>query len=467
MGLGGGGARASGRPRAEAARRRSGGGRRGDRRPPAPDGSTARAAAATLLDHVLHDRQPLDAALARSAGALAALEPRDAALVRALTRTALRHLGSIDHILDRLIEKPLPRKARFVRQVLRIGAAELLHMRTADHAAVATAVDVAKREAATAGFAGLVNAVLRRLQRERETLLAELPPAADTPPWLLARWAARYGAAEALAIARAHQAEPPLDLSVKDDPAGWAARLGGTLLPTGSIRLDTKAPVTELPGYAAGAWWVQDAAAALPVRLFGDLRGRRVADLCAAPGGKTAALCLAGAEVTAVDLSAERLARLAQNLDRLGLAADLVAADVLEWQPQRRFDAILLDAPCSSTGTIRRHPDVAWLKSERDVAALADLQARLVARAADWLVPGGTLVYATCSLEPEEGEAQVPRALAALPLTLSPIAPDELAGASRFVTVDGLLRTVPSGVLSADPPIAGLDGFFAARFRRR
>jgi 16S rRNA (cytosine967-C5)-methyltransferase len=211
---------------------------------------------------------------------------------------------------------------------------------------------------------------------------------------------------------------------------------------------------------------VQDAAAALPVRLFGDLRGRRVADLCAAPGGKTAALCLAGAEVTAVDLSAERLVRVKENLDRLALAADLVAADILEWRPERPFDAILLDAPCSSTGTIRRHPDIPWLKTERDIAALADLQARLIARAGDWLVPGGTLVYATCSLEPEEGEAQLARALAALPLTLSPIAPEELEGASRFVTAEGLLRTLPSGILSTDPPIAGLDGFFAARFRR-
>ena len=252
-------------------------------------------------------------------------------------------------------------------------------------------------------YAGLVNAVLRRLAREGAERLAALDPAVlDTPPWLMARWSENYGEATARAIAGAHGHEPALDLTVKSDPETWAVRLDGRVLPTGSVRTVAHGAVTSLPGFAEGAWWVQDAAAALPARLFGNVDGLRVADLCAAPGGKAAQLAAAGARLTAVDRSPARLERLRGNLARLSLTAEFVCADVEEWTAEP-FDAVLLDAPCSSTGTIRRHPDVPWLKQPSDVATLAALQRRLIARAAALTKPGGILVYCTCSLEPEEG----------------------------------------------------------------
>lgn len=419
-----------------------------------------------MLARVLDHRRPLDAALEEEAGRLQLLEPRDEAYARALVRATLRRLGSIDRILSRLIERPLPRKAQRVRHVLRVAAAQALFLRTPDHAVVATAVDLLKRDAATAGFAGLANAVLRRLSRDKAGLLAALPPEADTPEWLWARWVRQYGEEVAAGIAAAHREEPPLDFMVKSHPAVWAERLGGLVLPTGGVRIAAKGAVDRLPGYEAGAWWVQDAAATLPVRLLGDVAGRRVADLCAAPGGKTAALALAGAEVTAVDVSAERAARLADNLKRLALPAEIVVADLNEWQAPAPFDAILLDAPCSSTGTIRRHPDVPWLKHESDIGKLAELQQKMLHRAGKWLKPGGVLVFCTCSLEREEGEDQVERIRASdAGLEWVPADPRRLPGDGRFLA-GGNLRTLPNAVLAEDPPLAGMDGFFAACFRR-
>ena len=262
-------------------------------------------------------------------------------------------------------------------------------------------------------FAGLVNAVLRRVARGGAQHLAGMDTALlDTPDWLMARWIKNYGDETARAIALANRQEPALDLTVKSDPAHWASAFGGRVLPTGSVRAVVHGPVPSLPGYQDGAWWVQDAAAALPARLLGDVAGRTVADLCAAPGGKTAQLAAAGAQVTAVDRAPKRLERLKQNLARLSLAAETVVADVAEWQGGP-FDAVLLDAPCSSTGTIRRHPDIPWLKREADIAALAALQRRLMANAVELTKPGGTLVYCVCSLEPEEGSDLVREFLAA------------------------------------------------------
>jgi 16S rRNA (cytosine967-C5)-methyltransferase len=280
------------------------------------------------------------------------------------------------------------------------------------------------------------------------------------------RWMVTYGRDTALAIARAHRLEPPLDLSVKDDAAGWAQKLGGDLLPTGSIRLADAGPVPALAGFDDGAWWVQDMAASLPAKLLGDIKGKTAADLCAAPGGKTAQLAAAGAQVTAVDRSAPRLARLKDNLARLKLDCAVVEADAATWQSEP-FDAVLVDAPCTSTGTIRRNPDLPWQRSREDLARLSALQARILANAAKLVKPGGTLIYAVCSLEPEEGERQIAAFLAREPgLQRAPIAPEEAGGIKDFVSAAGDLRTLPCHLPNQNARLSGCDGFYAARLRR-
>jgi 16S rRNA (cytosine967-C5)-methyltransferase len=317
-----------------------------------------------------------------------------------------------------------------------------------------------------ARYAGLVNAVLRRCAREGQALVEEVATQSlDLPPWLLARWRAHYGEATARDMALALGHEPSLDLTVKSDAEQWASRLHGETLPTGTVRMLLHGSVTMLPGFAEGQWWVQDAAAALPARLFGDIKGKSIADLCAAPGGKTAQLAHAGAHVTAIDRSPARVARLRENLARLSLQAETVVADAAEWAgPAEGFDGILIDAPCTSTGTIRRHPDVAWLRQESDIAALTALQQRLLRKSVSLLKPGGTLVYCTCSLEPEEGEQAIATLLAAEPaLRRVPIEASEVSGLSEIITAEGDLRTLPSHLPNADPQLGGLDGFFAAR----
>jgi 16S rRNA (cytosine967-C5)-methyltransferase len=428
-------------------------------------GLAARDAATRLLSAVLDDRQSLDAALELDT-AFTRLPPRDKALARAIVGMALRRHGTIEASLDVLIEKR-PRGAGKLMRVLEVAAAQVLFMGVADHAAVSIAVDQLAANRDARHFKGLANAVLRRMVREREALLAELTAVnLDTPDWLWKGWVAAYGEATAWKIAEVHWLEPSLDISVKSDPAGWAEKLGGIVLPTGSVRTMVAGDVTGLPGFGEGEWWVQDAAAALPAMLIGDVGGKRVADLCAAPGGKTAALANAGARVTAVDISASRLERLTANLQRLRLSAETVVADVLTWEPTEPCDAVLLDAPCTATGTIRRHPDVAWLKRQQDVASLALVQARMIDRAAAMLKPGGTLVYCTCSLEPEEGEAHLPAALKRLPLTLMPVLPAEIGGLAEAITPSGTIRTLPSHLPHATPRLSGLDGFFVMRLRK-
>jgi 16S rRNA (cytosine967-C5)-methyltransferase len=288
----------------------------------------------------------------------------------------------------------------------------------------------------------------------------------DTPEWLLKRWTGIYGSDTARAIAAANGHEPALDLTVKQDTESWAERLRGRVMPTGTVRTLAHGAISLLPGFSEGAWWVQDAAAALPVRLFGDLRGKNVADLCAAPGGKTAQLAFAGANVTAVDRSPVRINRLRENLARLSLDAETVVADALEWDGGP-FDAVLVDAPCSSTGTIRRHPDVPWLKSEADVSVLTSLQQRLLDRAVGLLKPGATLVYCVCSLEPEEGENQITALLARDPrVARKPITPQDVFDRAEFVTPAGDLRTLPFHLVDPDPRWGGLDGFYATRLIR-
>jgi 16S rRNA (cytosine967-C5)-methyltransferase len=310
--------------------------------------------------------------------------------------------------------------------------------------------------------------VLRRCAREGQPLIDEVKSETlDLPPWLLARWVAHYGEAVARDIAVALGHEPSLDITVKSDAAQWATRLHGETLPTGSVRTLLQGSVTMLPGFAEGQWWVQDAAAALPARLFGDVAGKTIADLCAAPGGKTAQLAQAGARVVAVDRSPGRMTRLRDNLARLSLAADQVVADAAEWaggNGSGGFDGILVDAPCSSTGTIRRHPDVAWLRQEGDIGALMALQKRLLHKAVALLKPGGTLVYCTCSLEPEEGEQAIAALLAAeSAVRRAPIDAGEVAGLAEIVTAEGDLRTLPCHLPHDDPRLGGLDGFYAAR----
>ncbi len=430
-------------------------------------GVTARRLAAEVLIQVLHRRRPLDEALDHSTlPDLKALAERDRALLRMVVATALRRLGTIRALLGRFLERGLPENTPRIEAALIVGAAQILFLEVPDHAAVDLSVRLARAESG-GRYAGLVNAVLRRMVREGRTALEGLDPALDTPAWLYERWTRAYGAATARAIAAAHRVEPALDLSVKADAESWAARLGGRLLPTGSLRVEAHGPVTALPGYAEGAWWVQDAAASLPARLLGEVNGLRVADLCAAPGGKTAQLAAAGARVTAIDRSPARLKRLAENLSRLKLAAELVAADVAEWHAEP-FDAVLFDAPCTATGTIRRHPDIPWLRRLEDVIALAAVQARLLDRATELVRPGGLLVYATCSLEPEENEAQIDSLFARrLDFERVPIRPAEVGGVNDFVNAAGDLRTLPCHLPAPQPRLSGCDGFYAARLRRR
>ena len=448
-------------------------------------GLAARRIAADILDGVLHKHRTLDDQL-DGAGAhpgLKSLPDRDRALMRRLVATILRRLGTLGHVLSRLLDRGIPTDAPRAQSALLIGAAQILWMDVPDHAAVDLSVRLVQSDRRAAKYAGLVNAVLRRCAREGPALIEEVKSQTlDVPPWLLARWIAHYGETTAREIAVALSHEPSLDITVKADAAQWATRLHGETLPTGTVRTLLQGSVRMLPGFTEGQWWVQDAAAALPARLLGDIAGKDIADLCAAPGGKTAQLIQAGARVTAVDRSPGRMARLSENLARLGLTAETVVTDAAEWPGGNKtqgidhqgsdnqgfdnqgFDGILVDAPCSSTGTIRRHPDVAWLRQEADIGALMALQKRLLQRATALLKPGGTLVYCTCSLEPEEGEQAVSALLAAEPcMRRVPIDPGEVAGLSEILTADGDLRTLPCHLPHNDPRLSGLDGFYAAR----
>ncbi len=432
-------------------------------------GLAARRIAADILDGVLHKHRTLDDQLDGAAAhpGLKALADRDRALMRRLVATILRRLGTLGHLLSRLLDRGIPTDAPRAQSALLIGAAQILWMDVPDHAAVDLSVRLVQSDRRAAKYAGLVNAVLRRCAREGQPLIEEVKAQTlDVPPWLLARWIAHYGDSVAREIAVAISHEPSLDITVKSDAVQWATRLHGETLPTGTVRTLLQGSVTMLPGFAEGQWWVQDAAAALPARLFGDVAGKSIVDLCAAPGGKTAQLALAGARVTAVDRSPTRMARLRDNLARLSLAAETVVTDATEWQGGNNggFDGILVDAPCTSTGTIRRHPDVAWLRQEADIGALVALQKRLLQKAVTLLKAGGTLVYCTCSLEPEEGEQAISGLLATEPaMRRAPIQAGEVSGLAEILTADGDLRTLPSHLPHQDPRLGGLDGFYAAR----
>ncbi len=421
----------------------------------------ARAAALDLLRDVLRKSIPFDDAF-DAHPELRGLDPRDRGFVRLLVATVLRRLGQIDELVQGSLAKPGLPKAT-VHDILRLGTAQLVFLGTPAHAAVDTAVELAAARGAEP-YKGLINAVLRRIGREGAALAAKQDAGRlNTPDWLWLAWRQAYGTGRTRAIVEAHLHEAPLDITVKRDPAGWAERLDATLLPTGSLRRPTGGSITELPGFAEGEWWVQDLAASLPAKLFGDLAGKRVYDLCAAPGGKTAQLIAMGAAVTAVDRSAKRLERVHENLARLTLTAETLAADVATWNPGEPADAVLLDAPCSATGAIRRHPDILRVKTPEDIAKLAKAQNRLLAHAVDLVKPGGTLIYCTCSIQPEEGEAQIDRILERDPrVGRLPIEPGELAGMAELINDRGEVRSLP-GML---PELGGIDGFFVARLRR-
>ena len=421
-------------------------------------GLEARHAALIALDAVLEQDRPLDAAWREAK--VDRLKERDAGFARLLVLTALRRLGSIDAVIDRYVQRRPVGKNRLGVQIMRIAGAELMALDGAPHAAVDTAVRLAKRLPETRRLSGMVNAVCRRMADEGCRLFDEMDAeAVDTPAWLWERLKDAYGEPTARAIAAAHRHGARLDLMPAKDGAEC---LGGMLTPAGTVRLEGGS-VAALDGYDEGAWWVQDAAATLPARLLGDVRGKRVLDLCAAPGGKSMQLAAMGAEVTALDISNPRMRRMRENLLRTRTSVKVVIADALDWTPDGLFDAILLDAPCSATGTIRRHPDLPHLKSGAVLGSLMPLQDALMGRAWQWLAPGGALVYATCSLLPEEGEARVASFLGTHPdARIDPVVADDAIG-TDMVTEEGALRTLPCHWSET----GGLDGFYAVRLVRK
>ncbi len=435
-----------------------------------PGHDPARLCAHAVLVDILHRRLPLDGVLPSRLDGLA--DARDRRFAHRLALTVLRHRGALQAAAAGLLDRPLPAKDLRVQLLLECGLAQLLLLDVPDHAAVDSSVALAG-PLRLGRYRALINAVLRRAQRERGRLRTMLDaPLSALPDWLAGRWTDRFGPDVAGDIARALRAEPPLDISVARDPAGWAARLGGAVLAGNTVRRPA-GPVAGLDGYEDGhengGWWVQDAAAALPARLLPIPDDGLVLDLCAAPGGKTAQLAAAGARVVAVDRSAQRLTRLRENLRRLRLEATIVEADAAAWRNDATAGAILLDAPCSATGTLRRRPDIAWTKTEADIAALARVQTALLVNAAAQLRPGGHLVYAVCSLEAEEGPDRIARLLAEDPalerfpvdapaldrMALGPMAP--------ALTAEGDVQTLPCHLAAQ----GGMDGFFIARIRRR
>jgi len=422
--------------------------------PPEPLGTATRRAALRLLDAVLRRGEALEAALPAATRALAG--GPDRGLAHAIAAESLRRLPDLDRLIDSATRLPLAPDAK-ARMALRIALAQVLGLRTPPHAAIATVLPLVD-----GGPRKLVHGVFGTLMRAGATL----PPTATLPAEVAARWGEAWGDAMLTEAAAAIAAPPPLDLALADHSAtgAWAERLDGTSLLPGHVRIPDPAPVPELPGYADGGWWVQDVAASLPVRLLGpgDSKGGsdgggHVLDLCAAPGGKTCQLAAAGWQVTAIDQSASRLDRLRANLERTGLSAQIVKADVLAWAPAAPADAVLIDAPCSATGIFRRHPDVLYRAHPQLIADMAELQARIVARAADWVRPGGRLVFATCSLEPAEGEAQLDAFLAARP---------DYRLADPIHIAPGLsgpvIRTLPGRFAEQ----GGCDGFFMAALDR-
>jgi 16S rRNA (cytosine967-C5)-methyltransferase len=419
-------------------------------------GLPARAAALSLLSGVLRKKKPLDAFL----DDLKTLPVRDAGFARALASGTLRHFGELEATLRHFIPKPLPpHKAGPAMEILLLGAAELLILKNAAHAGVDAANKLAVADGKALHFKPLINAVLRRIAQEGEAVRAKLDgPRLNTPDWLWQRWEAQYGIETTRAIAMAHQSEAPLDITLKTPELNFpdSKALFGL---TRRIAQSGRAP--DMPGFVDGNWWVQDAAASLPVILLGKVKGRKVIDLCAAPGGKTMQLAAAGAEVIAVENDPARLARLKENLARTGLAATLIESDARDFSG--RASCVLIDAPCIATGTIRRHPDLPWIKQPGDVTARAPLAYEILESGAGMVEEGGLLVFAVCSLEREEGEEQIEAFLSAHPeFARAPLSAEEIFGHGEWISPEGDLKTLPCHLRDQ----GGMDGFYAARLRR-
>ncbi len=424
----------------------------------------ARYVAARAVQEVLEKLTPLDIALSGQA-LFDQLEARDRGFARLISATVLRRMGQIDKVLAPFIKKEPP---SYVLSVLRTGAAQILFLDTPPHAVVDAAVSLLKRSKKTMRAAGMANAVLRRVSEQGDTLLAQTRPLDNLPTWLRLSWEDAYGAQTTRAMANMLTQDPPLDISVKDDVKLWAETLDAQILPTGTLRRDKIGDVTRLPGFVDGAWWVQDISASLPVKLLGDVKGKRVLDLCAAPGGKTMQLAAAGAHVTALDKNETRLQRVHENLARVNLSANVVVADVLRWKDPENlkgggFDCVILDAPCSATGTFRRRPDVIYSKSPADVASLMRLQEKLLMAAARHVRPGGTLIYCTCSLQTRENEEQIAKFMKnRTNFRHNCILEEDISDVPESINTEGHLRVLPHFLQEK----GGMDGFFVARFTR-
>ena len=424
----------------------------------------ARYVAARAVQTVLEQKIPLDQAIAGVA-LHDQLEGRDRAFARLIAATTLRRLGQIDKALAPFMRQE---PAAYPLAAIRTGAAQTLFLETPPHAAVGGAVSLLKKSKKTIAFSGMANAVLRRVSEQAESLLAKTSTVDNLPAWLRQSWTESYGKAACAAMADMFAQEPPLDLTVKSEPEKWAQALDAKALPGGTVRKDKIGNITQLPGFDSGDWWAQDISASLPVKLMGDLAGKRVLDMCAAPGGKTLQLAASGANVTALDKSEDRLRRVRENLSRTGLAAEIAAGDGMKWRdPQSKsrggFDAVLLDAPCSATGIFRRRPDVLHIKTTADVDSLVRVQEKLLLAAALHVKKGGSLIYCTCSLQTREGEDQVARFLKnRSDFRLNPVLASEMYGIPDSITAKGCVRLLPQ-TLRAD---GGMDGFFIARFTR-
>jgi 16S rRNA (cytosine967-C5)-methyltransferase len=425
----------------------------------AAPGMGARAAANRALSECLRRKRPLDGALDEAASALSV---RDSGFARAIANETMRRFGQIDDLLRRFVPRPpSPHKAGTSLEILLAGICELLFLKVAPHAAVDGANRLAAADPKAVHFKPLINAVLRRVACEgADVVRTQDDVRLNAPEWLWARWEQAYGRETTRAIAHVHAQTPSLDIAFRDAAVD---RQDSIELPGGMARLAHAGNVETLPGFGEGKFWVQDFAASLPARLLGDIRGRYVIDLCASPGGKTAQLCSAGARVTAVERDETRMTRLKQNLGRLRFEAEFVLADVRDYRPPSPADCVLLDAPCSATGTIRRHPELPWIKSAGDISACADSTGELLDSAASMVRPGGLLVFAVCSLEPEEGAEQVAHFLRHhAEFRRMPITPPELFGLAECVDAQGNLRTLPCHLSES----GGMDGFYASRMAR-
>ncbi|WP_339861517.1 RsmB/NOP family class I SAM-dependent RNA methyltransferase [Paremcibacter congregatus] len=428
-------------------------------------------AALAFLERILDEHLPLDQAFEQTCRFYGdKLTVQDRAFVRHLGTSCLRHLGQLDAMINHCTTTKLTSKKKTVRNILRLAITQLLYMQVPAHAAVNSAVKMTDKQKNSSDrhAKGMVNAILRRIDREQEKFSTKFSPGLNIPKWLKASWVARYGSGQVDDMAVALLAEPPLDFSLKDQTAAkqWAEKLGGIELPNGSVRVEKAGPVAQLDGYEEGQWWVQDTAASLPATLLGAKSGDRVLDLCAAPGGKTAQSLAKGCQVTAVDQSARRLRRFEENMSRLGFSCETVVTDAATYSPDEPFAFILLDAPCSSTGTMRRHPEVSRMRGPLDIMALAEIQKNLLDAAMSILPVGGRLIYCVCSLQTEEGPDQIAALLSRNEkIQRVPITADELTGFGQAIMDNGDVQTLPHHNPAANIP-GGMDGFFISRLTK-